>query len=182
MLYFIKGTQVGVGRMAVGDRIRLIRNLRGLTQKQLGFLVGFNNKTADVRIAQYESGTRTPKDKMIDKLAYALGTSPEALVIPEEVDNEVGMMHTLFVLEDLYGLQIKKIDGELCLTLDKSNRTAWISVFDRFAEWHRVAEKLKTGEITKEEYDEWRYRYPLSVAERFEAELNARLRQNKEEK
>ena len=33
----------------------------------------------------------------------------------------VGLMHTLFALEDMYGLKIKDIDGELCLCLDKSN-------------------------------------------------------------
>ena len=26
--------------------------------------------------------------------------------------------------------------------------------------WGAVAAKLKAGEITKEEYDRWRYRYP----------------------
>ena len=27
-------------------------------------------------------------------------------------------------------------------------------------EWGEIAAKLKAGEITKEEYDRWRYRYP----------------------
>lgn len=159
--------------MLVGDRIRSIRNLRGITQTQLGMLVGFSERTAKTRISHYENGRKIPQEKMIGKLAYALGVSPEALSIPEEIDSIVGMMHTLFALEDLYGIKINKIDGELCLALDNSDRTTWISVFDRFAEWHRVTEKLKNGEISKEEYDEWRYRYPRSVAERFEAELNA---------
>ena len=42
--------------MAIGERIRFIRNLRGMTQKWLGQAVGFPPKTADVRMAQYESG------------------------------------------------------------------------------------------------------------------------------
>jgi hypothetical protein len=28
------------------------------------------------------------------------------------------------------------------------------------AAWGKVAAKLKAGEITQEEYDRWRYRYP----------------------
>ena len=32
------------------------------------------------------------------------------------------LMHTLFALEDMYGLKIGEIDGELCLRLDKSAR------------------------------------------------------------
>ena len=50
--------------MAIGERIRFIRNLRGMTQKYLGTLVGFPEKTADIRMAQYESGTRTPKAEL----------------------------------------------------------------------------------------------------------------------
>ena len=37
-------------------------------QKQLGMAVGFDEKSADVRIAQYESGTRTPKQALVEQL------------------------------------------------------------------------------------------------------------------
>ncbi len=49
--------------MAVGDRIKRARNLRGMTQKELGIAIGFEEKSADIRIAQYESNTRTPKGR-----------------------------------------------------------------------------------------------------------------------
>ena len=68
--------------------------------------------------------------------------------------------HTLFTLEDLYGLNINEIDGELCLRLDKSKGTIYLSMFDMFHAWQEQAEKLKSGEITQEEYDQWRYNYP----------------------
>ena len=38
--------------MAVGDRIKRVRNFRGMTQKELGVSVGFDEKSADIRIAQ----------------------------------------------------------------------------------------------------------------------------------
>ena len=44
-----------------GEKVRLVRTFRGLTQKALGIAVGLNEKTADIRIAQYESGSRYPK-------------------------------------------------------------------------------------------------------------------------
>ena len=72
-------------------------------------------------------------------------------------------MHTLFALEDLYGLHIGEIDGELCLRLDKSKGTTYLSMFDMFYAWQEQAEKLKSGEITKEEYDQWRYNYPKTA-------------------
>ena len=43
--------------MNIGENIKNARNLRGLTQKELGMKLGFDEKSADVRIAQYESGT-----------------------------------------------------------------------------------------------------------------------------
>ena len=51
--------------MAIGERIRFIRNLRAMTQKWLGMAVGFPEKTADIRMAQYESGSRSPKEDLI---------------------------------------------------------------------------------------------------------------------
>lgn len=62
--------------MTVGQRMKRIRQYRGMTQKQLGILLGFPENTADVRIAQYESGTRTPKEAVIKKLADLLSVSP----------------------------------------------------------------------------------------------------------
>ena len=47
--------------MAIGERIHFFRLLRGMTQKYLGMTLGFPEKSADVRLAQYETGSRTPK-------------------------------------------------------------------------------------------------------------------------
>ena len=33
-------------------------------------------------------------------------------------------------------------------------------MFEMFYAWRQEAAKLKNGEITKEEYNQWRYRYP----------------------
>lgn len=159
--------------MAIGERIRFIRNLRGMTQKYLGMSIGFDEKTADVRMAQYESGTRTPKEKLVFDLANAMDVSPKALDVPE-IDSHIGLMHTLFALEDLYGIKINSIDSELCLTLDKTNGSTYISMFDMLNAWQHEAEKLKRGEITKQEYDNWRYNYPRIKAERLKAGLDAR--------
>lgn len=145
--------------MAIGERIHFFRNLRGMTQKYLGMAVGFPEKTADVRMAQYESGTRTPKADLTGALANKLDVSPKALDIPE-IDSDIGLMHTLFALEDLRGLQIGEIDGEVCLRLDKSRGSSYVGMLEMLMAWNEQAAKLKEGEITKEEYDQWRYRYP----------------------
>ena len=130
-----------------------------MTQKQLGEILGFLGKTSDVRMAQYESEARTPKQDLVKEMAHILDVSPRAITVPE-IDSYIGLMHTLFALEDMYGLKIGEIDGELCLRLDKSKGTTYLSMFDMFHAWQEQAEKLKSGEITQEEYDQWRYNYP----------------------
>ena len=145
--------------MAIGERIRFFRNLRGMTQKYLGQVVGFPEKTSDIRMAQYESGSRTPKAELTENLAGALGVSPLALSVPD-IDSYLGLMHTLFALEDIYGLKIDKLDDEVCIRLDKNRGTSYISLFERFTAWQKEAEKYRNGEISKEEYDRWRYTYP----------------------
>ena len=120
---------------------------------------GFSDMQADVRIAQYEKGARSPKEKYLNALADIFEVSPHALAVPD-IDSYVGLMHTLFTLEDLYGLHIGEIDGELCLRLDKTKGTTYLSMFDMFHEWQEQSAKLESGEITKEEYDQWRYNYP----------------------
>ena len=145
--------------MAIGERIHFIRSLRGMTQKYLGMMVGFSEKTADVRMAQYETGARTPNADLTAELARVLDVSPKALDVPE-IDSHVGLMHTLFALEDIYGLKIGEIDGEVCLRLDKSKGASYIQLLDMFGSWREQAARLERGEISKEEYDRWRYKYP----------------------
>ena len=145
--------------MAIGERIRFFRSLKGMTQKYLGIQVGFPEKTADIRMAQYESGSRTPKADLTNTLANVFEVSPQALTVPD-IDSYDGLMHTLFSLEDLYGLKITELDGEVCLRLDKSAGTTYTTMFDMCHAWQEQAARLEQGEITEEEYDQWRYKYP----------------------
>lgn len=145
--------------MAIGKRIKFFRNRKDLTQKQLGEILGFLGKTSDVRIAQYESETRVPKQDLVKKMSTVFDISPHALTVPE-IDTYLGLMHTFFTLEDMYGIKIGEINGEVCLRLDKSDYATYASLEKMFRAWQQQAAKLENGDISKDEYDEWRYRYP----------------------
>ena len=58
--------------MKLGARIRKIRMFRNITQKELGRRLGYGESSADVRIAQYESGQRTPKQETLVRIAEIL--------------------------------------------------------------------------------------------------------------
>lgn len=164
--------------MAIGERIHYFRLLRGFTQKYLGKLLGFSDSQADVRIAQYEKGARSPKEKYLNALAQIFEVSPHALNVPD-IDTDIGLMHTLFTPEDTRGLKIGKLDGELCLRLAKDAGMTYHSMWDMFNAWYQQAEELGSGEITKDQYDQWRYTYPKMEAEQARRELDIlRTKQN----
>ena len=53
-----------------------------MTQQQLGIAVGFPENTADVRIAQYETNARMPREELLKKIAQVLGVQKEILTVP----------------------------------------------------------------------------------------------------
>lgn len=88
-----------------GRRIRHYRMLRGMTQKALGIAAGFPPETANIRIAQYESGARVPKHTLLCTLAEALGVSPSALDIPR-IKSREELNQLLLALEKEYALTV----------------------------------------------------------------------------
>ena len=99
-------------------------------------------------------------------MAQIFGVSTRAINVPN-IDSYLGLMHTLFALEDMYGIKIGEIDGELCLRLDREHKE-YQHLFTPFHAWQQMAAKLESGEISQEEYDNWRYNYPeLDTSQRY---------------
>lgn len=59
-----------------------LQQKNNMTQKQLGIAVGFPENTADVRIAQYETNARMPREELLKKIAQVLGVQKEILTVP----------------------------------------------------------------------------------------------------
>ena len=110
-------------------------------------------------MAQYESETRIPKTDVTNQLAKALEVSPQALAVPD-IDSYLGLMHTLFTLEDIYGLTVSDADGEVCLKVNKDKGKDAAELSKMLCAWKEQADKLSSEEISREEYDNWRYYYP----------------------
>lgn len=64
----------------IGDRIRAARVAAGLTQKQLGILLGFGEASAERRVQKWEYGTISPSLQYLRPLANALNVSLDYLV------------------------------------------------------------------------------------------------------
>ena len=69
-------------------------------------------------------------------------------------------MHTLFTLEDRYGLEVCECEDEVHLRVHIHKGRDAAELHRMLSAWGAIAAKLKAGEIIKEEYGRWRYRYP----------------------
>lgn len=149
--------------MSIGDRIKKARVFRGMTQKELGIAVGFNEKNADVRIAQYESNTRRPKDNLLYKMADVLDVGFFALYEPRQYNAE-SIMYSLFD----QGNDPMRVQLEEVLTTDglqrPQKRIAIIYNYDHMdeylREWKLRREQVLNHTITVEEYTEWVVNWP----------------------
>lgn len=65
-----------------GRKLKHLRQKNHITQKELGIALGFPEDSADVRIAQYETDTRKPRDEILVKMAKTLNVPLDILTVP----------------------------------------------------------------------------------------------------
>ena len=69
-------------------------------------------------------------------------------------------MHTFFALKDEYGFKISTDKNGLpCITLDEEHQ-AYDQIVPMLFAWLTQYSKFKQGELSRDEYDNWRYNYP----------------------
>ena len=124
-------------------------------------------------MTQYETEARIPKADLVKEIAQIFGFSTRAINV-SNIGFYLGLMHSLFAMEDMYGIKIGEIDGELNLRLDREYKE-YKHLFDPFHAWQQMTVKMEAGEINQEEYDNWRYNYPeLDTSLRFRQRFRLR--------
>lgn len=147
--------------MGTGYLYRKFRILRGLTQKALGEKVDL----IDVRIRQYESDARSPKEETLQEIADALDVNADYLREPVYPYSFEEIIRLLFKLEDSIPIGIRTVDiadtkvhsvvflGHNILRIDQALEA-----------WAQMQFKFMDGEITQEEYEGWKANWPESLA------------------
>ena len=162
----------------MGNRIRTIRVEKGMSQAELGNLVGL---TAD-RIQKYENGARKPKKDLLKNIAAALGVSTLALVDPNTT-SRIGAMYALFELENRFNMKIEKTPEDkppgMCLTVDFRD-----SMYEYMKEWYEVYSAIRTeiesasSEEEKKEiikaYHNWEWTFPKGLVDKTSKEMRKR--------
>lgn len=192
--------------MTVGEKIKTIRTFRGMTQRELGLAVGFPEKNADNRIAQYETDYRVPRKEMLDKIAFALHANClNFYSICERAGAAEDIMRTLFWLEEsnMGRVQLvqttpntlpEKHDDRLRAiedtTFHYNPSDDWpvcppVAIYfdcivDSFMrEWLVRQQEYRAGEITREEYFEWKLNWPNTCDDLGKVTPTIKWRKNK---
>ena len=153
--------------MSLGSNLKQIRLFRNKTLKELGQRLGFPFSSADVRIAQYESDKKKPRENIIEDIAYGLDVSPNAIDIPD-IESYLGAIYTLFQLERSYGLKIDELDGQPILKFDKLLPHEQNGLYEYMRDWLGEAKNFRDGKITEIQYEEWKYNFPKYSASNFD--------------
>lgn len=130
--------------VSFNDKLKYLRHYRKMTQKELGLKIGFSENSAGVRIAQYESGTRMPKQDMIDRIADALNIPNGVFCIPFFDDIKI-LLEQIPRWEKLFGKDFKL----LTLVKNKTAKTIydWLSFYPKYFE----------DNYSNEDYEKWIY-------------------------
>lgn len=152
--------------MTIGEKIKIARNHRGMTQKELGLKLGFDEKSADVRIAQYESGTRTPKENLLSEIANILDVNINSLKNPSPENTET-FIHLLFDLEQESKKQHTNNFSIISVPDELGNPQPAIQFHNHLlneflSEWQLRKNELSDGILTEEEYAEWMMNFPAT--------------------
>lgn len=158
--------------MTIGDKIKQARAMRGLTQKELGFLVNL----PAFRIGQYETDVRKPKENQLIEIAKALGV-PIEFFKDRSIDTITDVMHALFELDKLFGIEINTNDSRCSISFDNSTLNGFIE------EWAKAKENSILSTKTKSDYEEWKITFPNSIVDDTHQQyidiVNERMKNNK---
>ena len=97
-------------------------------------------------------------------MCAALDISPAALIAPH-LETVTELMHTLFAMEDIYGITIKREDYAFCLMIEPFKDEKRTALMPYFMEWYCKKQDLIFGRILKDEYNDWRYHFQEYKAE-----------------
>ena len=126
--------------MKQGTRLNYLRKLRSMTMKALGMRMGFDEKAASCRIAQWEQGFRNLSPMSSESLARILNVAPARLA--QSPENPIDALI------------------EYSIWLDEAHNTEFYSEMARLSDflsqyWSKRS-LLQSGEMSVEAFREWK--------------------------
>ena len=133
----------------VGSMIWHARNMRGMTEKELGLKAGFNRFTAERKIILCERNRKILKEKDMKRIAKALNVHP--LVFRNELPShdELSAIYMLFYLHENSFIMFRKFKDDVYIKFYS------FFISELLKEWDIQLKRYNNDEITYKEYVQW---------------------------
>lgn len=93
-------------------------------------------------------------------MSELLQVDPSAVIVPD-IPSYQAFMQLFFAMEDEMGFSIHKNGDDFYFTFNEKAKL-YSDILPFLDAWCEKGQQLKDKQITKEEYDEWRYKFPAS--------------------
>ncbi len=133
--------------MKIGQKIELLREIKGYTREELGLELGYPKSSAEQQVEMYETGKRKPKRATLEKYAAVLNVSISAFVPEHPVDRAV---QEVFWLSPDDRLEVEIAMEEL----------------------EKMEDMMEVGDMLPAELSLWKFQYNANNTLREEQEWN----------
>ena len=124
----------------------LLLKVKGISQKEFSEIMGVSTSN----VSDWKAGRAKPSLEMLIKIADYFDVSIDYLLgRKNELPNEIQLVKDLFILNNIFGLFLRKIDGNMYIMFDSMQIGTLLRL------WR---EKLKT--LSDDYYKEWVKNFP----------------------
>lgn len=132
--------------MTLGEKIKHHRNVKGLTQKQLGDMAGIH----EVTIRKYEANKISPKRDQLESIASCLGI-PLNEFIDLKIVTDSDVLPLLFAIDEVFDIEITSDDNK---TFKMEFKEPMLNHFLR--DWQSIKQLSEIGGVSPEDYELWK--------------------------
>ena len=142
--------------LSQGARLEYVRKLRYMSKDDVADYFDLGGERKERTISRYENNSRVPSNERLKELAKLYNVSIDAIK-EYKYEDTIDTIYMLMWLEEQFPYY------ELNLDYDCIKGTAYnMNIQKGLDEWMEMREQRENGEITTDEYIEWKLNYEIT--------------------
>lgn len=153
MINYFKPT---LKNLSQGARLEYVRKLRYMSKDDVADYFDLGGERKERTISRYENNSRVPSSERLKELAKLYNVSIDAIK-EYKYDDPIDTIYVLMWLEEQFPYY------ELILDYDFIKGTEYnMNIQKGLSEWMEMRGQRENGEITTDEYIEWKLHYEIN--------------------
>ena len=152
-MYYVKPT---LKNLSQGARLEYVRKLRYMSKNDVADYFDLGGERKERTISRYENNSRVPSNERLKELAKLYNVSINAIK-EYKYEDPIDTIYMLMWLEEQFPYYELILDYD-CIKGTKYN----MNIQKGLDEWMEMREQRENGEITTDEYIEWKLNYEIT--------------------